>query len=67
MNLCSHTHDEVCFEGSRCPACEIIEDKDREINRLQRENDNLEDNVRSLQNENDNLESQLIESQLNRV
>lgn len=24
MNLCSDTHDEVCFEGRECPACEVI-------------------------------------------
>ena len=30
MNLCSKWHDEVAFEGSRCPFCEMIEEKDTE-------------------------------------
>lgn len=24
MNLCSKNHDEVCFEGRVCPACELV-------------------------------------------
>jgi len=26
MNLCSDGHDEVCYEGRNCPACEALED-----------------------------------------
>lgn len=25
MNLCSDRHDEVCYEGKYCPACELLE------------------------------------------
>lgn len=27
MNLCSSGHDEVCYDGKRCPVCEILEEK----------------------------------------
>jgi transcription initiation factor IIE alpha subunit len=30
MNLCNNSHDEVCYEGRSCPACE----KQNEINDL---------------------------------
>ena len=25
MNLCDDGHEEVCFEGSKCPACPLID------------------------------------------
>jgi len=25
MNLCSDTHEEVCYEGRKCPMCEMIQ------------------------------------------
>jgi hypothetical protein len=27
MNLCSDSHEEICFEGRMCPLCDIIECK----------------------------------------
>lgn len=34
MNLCSHFHDEVCYETAKCPVCETIKEKDKEIDAL---------------------------------
>jgi len=34
MNLCSDGHDEVCYEGRKCPACFEIEIKKDAINGL---------------------------------
>jgi hypothetical protein len=28
LNLCSIGHDEICFEGRDCPACEIKTERD---------------------------------------
>ena len=25
MNLCSEGHDEICYGGRTCPACELLE------------------------------------------
>lgn len=55
MNLCSDDHEEVCYEGRRCPVCEAVSDKNREIERLEMENDNLQDQVKDLESQ---LESQ---------
>lgn len=45
MYLCSEGHDEVCYEGNHCPACELKDElsteKD-ETSRLQDEVDKLE-------------------------
>ena len=35
MNLCAMGHDEICYDGSRCPLCDTIKDKDDEIGTLQ--------------------------------
>lgn len=26
MNLCSDGHDEICYTGRKCPACELIKE-----------------------------------------
>ena len=54
MNLCSSYHDEICYEGSKCPVCEIIDDKDRQIS-------SLEDDISSLERHITDLEHQLAE------
>jgi len=35
MNLCSRNHDEVCFEGKNCPACEVIDELNSKIHELE--------------------------------
>lgn len=49
MNLCSDDHEEVCYEGRKCPACDIAET-------LQEEIDNLASTVDALQREVDEME-----------
>ena len=41
MTLCSEGHDEVCYESRNCPACEVIKEKDKEIEILKDEIDDL--------------------------
>jgi len=26
MDICSSGHDEICFEGRKCPLCELIKE-----------------------------------------
>ena len=59
MNLCSHDHDEICFEGSRCPLCSLIEEKDQKIGELNGQISDLQDGILRLKRERDNLESRL--------
>lgn len=47
MELCSRGHDEVCFEGIRCPACRP---KD-EIDSLKYEIDSLNAELESLESD----------------
>jgi len=35
MNLCSEGHEEVCYEGRICPACDLKEDYESKIEELQ--------------------------------
>jgi hypothetical protein len=39
VNLCSDDHEEVCYEGRRCPVCDMRSDKDSEIAALAKVND----------------------------
>ncbi|MFA6281884.1 MAG: hypothetical protein WCY05_05230 [Candidatus Omnitrophota bacterium] len=41
MNLCSENHDEICFEGRKCPLCEMKDELENEIQDLK---EKLEDN-----------------------
>jgi hypothetical protein len=34
MQLCSHNHEEIAFEGRKCPFCVAIAEKDEIINGL---------------------------------
>lgn len=47
MNLCSDDHDEVCFEGRKCPACDLkkqVDDCESEITDLKSKIEQLEQN-----------------------
>lgn len=35
LNICSDGHDEVCYEGNVCPACDLKEDYEDQIEVLQ--------------------------------
>jgi len=38
MNLCDDGHDEVCYEGKKCPVCAVLKQNDdilKEIEDLQ--------------------------------
>ncbi len=59
MELCSSGHEEIAYESNvRCPACEVADDKDKEIDSLQSDNndltsknDELSEDVKALQQE----------------
>jgi predicted RNase H-like nuclease (RuvC/YqgF family) len=66
MELCSSGHDEICYDGGRCPFCSSIDEYERkvshledDVSRLEYENRDLESQVSSLQSEVADLESQL--------
>lgn len=45
MELCNDGHDEVCFDGRMCPACDNIEDLNGAIESLEKEVKDLEKQV----------------------
>lgn len=54
MDLCSDGHEEVCYEGRRCPACMAIDDRkdaEAELERALTEVDELKARVDSLEQE----------------
>ena len=51
MNLCNDGHDEVCFEGRQCPACDmkdLVEEKVDEIARMEKTIGELEEEIQEL-------------------
>ena len=57
MNLCSHHHEEICFDGRECPLCAAVEEKDEEITELNRQVKELIQERDDLQEQVDNLEA----------
>jgi len=51
MNICSHQHEEVCFEGRRCPMCELIKEHEGELSELRQEVKSLSDQLAAATNE----------------
>jgi hypothetical protein len=52
MELCSHNHDEVCYECRKCPVCELqdqLEEKKTEVGTLENRVQELENEVNNLQ------------------
>jgi hypothetical protein len=45
MNLCSDNHDEVCYEGRKCPVCDMREDLQSSIDDLQKEIEELNNQI----------------------
>lgn len=45
MNICSERHDEIVFEGRKCPFCLKIDDMQFEIDSLNGQIKHLEDKV----------------------
>lgn len=59
MNLCSHNHDEVCYnDHSKCPVCE----KQQELNEARSLLAGAEQSVKSWKNEHNLLEKELNEA-----
>ena len=54
MNLCANGHDEVCYEGYKCPACEVADDLNQDIRKL-------EDKISALENQIGELEFEITE------
>lgn len=57
MNLCSDNHEEVCFEGRKCPVCETVSQKDREIEMRDGTISELESKISNLEEQVSELES----------
>jgi uncharacterized coiled-coil protein SlyX len=62
MNLCNYKHDEICFEGRKCPFCEKIAEleaeiasRDNQISSLNDERADLNSEVTALQNQLDSF------------
>jgi hypothetical protein len=45
MQLCSDSHQEVCYDGRKCPVCDAIADKNSDIDELNKKIKELESNA----------------------
>lgn len=69
MKICSEKHEEVCYEGKYCPACEIREKLELDISDLKSDIEESEAKVRSLDSYNEDLERDIreLKSQIKRL
>jgi hypothetical protein len=51
MNLCSDGHDEVCYETRHCPVCEIKDDLNIQIEKLESQIGDIEVKLLDAQDE----------------
>lgn len=51
MNLCNEGHEEVCFEGRKCPACSAMEQLQDMVDSLNDDVSKLEKMIIDLENE----------------
>ena len=49
MYLCDEGHGEICYEGTNCPACVIIGEKEDEIEDLKSVLDELRTEIENLE------------------
>lgn len=63
ITLCSDGHDEVAFEGSRCPLCDMRSDLQAEITDLQNETSSLERIIEERDSQIEELEQKLGRAQ----
>jgi hypothetical protein len=47
MDLCSKSHNEVCYNGNECPVCKIM----KEVEGLKNEIVNLQDEINTYEEE----------------
>jgi chaperonin cofactor prefoldin len=61
MNLCANGHDEVCYEGYKCPACEVADDLNQDISKLEDRISALENQIGELEGTIEDLEQEAKE------
>jgi TolA-binding protein len=52
MELCSDSHDEVCFDSKHCPVCWIRDDLEDQIDELNNTISDLNDEINELEGDN---------------
>lgn len=49
MELCSFGHDEVCYDGGKCPLCDMVKEKEQAVDELKYELDIAKDKISDLE------------------
>lgn len=62
MTICNKEHDEVCYEGRDCPACEVADELNQDISQLGDKISVLENQIGELEGTIENLETELKEA-----
>jgi len=60
MNLCSDHHDEVCFDGRKCPLCQEMEARERVTGSLRDQIAELQDQIIDLESQVRDLEEPVV-------
>lgn len=61
LNICSDNHEEICFVGTSCPACQKISSLEQEITSLNDDITTLKNQLDDAIQERDTLQAQINE------
>lgn len=59
MELCSHHHNKICYDGFSCPLCASMEESSRKIDELESTVKEYESGQKSYETELTNLQAEI--------
>lgn len=64
INLCSNGHDEIVYEGSQCPLCDMRSDSQAEIDGLSNEIEELKNSIAERDGQISQLQEELAAAEI---
>ena len=60
LQVCDSDHEEIVYDGRKCPICILLKEKDSDIESLEDEVDDLKSKIEDLTNKISEMESRYV-------